>query len=73
MAFSLVSDLFFFSAFPFDRGNPELLFLGCVGGPIPQLEAVPISSRYGKQALSPLGCIFQLKPSLLGSGSFFGP
>jgi len=49
-----------FSVFPLDRNNSGLKILRWLGGPIPQLRAVPSYWRWPLQILSPLCWVFQL-------------
>ena len=64
MAFNSVSDLLFVPLFPIDRNNSELKFCRCVGGPIPQLGAMPNLWLLSRQILLPDSGIFQLISSL---------
>ena len=73
MTFPSVYVSFFVPVFPLNRNTSRLTILRYVGGPIPQLGAVPIYWRWFLQVLSPLCCIFWLKSSQLGPGSLFLP
>ena len=68
MAFPSVSAPLFVPVFPLDRSNSGLKFLRWVGGPIPQLGAMPNLWIWSLQVLSPLCWVFQLMSSLLGPG-----
>ena len=54
---------FFVPAFPLDRRDSGLKFLKWVGGPIPQLGAMPIHWIWSLQVLSPLCWVFRLMSS----------
>ena len=69
MAFPSVSAPLFVPIFPLDRSNSGLKFWRWMGGPIPQLGAVPNLWIWSLQVLSPLCWVFQLMSSLLGSGN----
>jgi hypothetical protein len=69
MTFPSISVPLFVPVFPLDRSNSGLKFLRWVGGPIPQLEAMPIHWIWSLQVLSPLCWVFQLMSSSLGPGS----
>ena len=69
MAFPSVSAPLFVPVFPLDRSNSGLKFWRWVGGPIPQLGAMPNLWIWSLQVLSPLCWVFQLMSSLLGPGS----
>jgi len=73
MAFPADSAPLFVPEFPFDRRNSGLIFLRWVGGPIPQLSAVPNHWIRSPQVLSSLRWVFWLKSSLLSPGNFLGP
>ena len=60
MAFPLVSVPLFVPVFPLDRNNSELKFWRWVGGPIPQLGAVPNCWIWSLQVLSPICWVHQL-------------
>ena len=64
VAFNSVSDLLFVPLFPIDRNNSELKFCRCVGGPIPQLGAMPNLWLLTRPILLPDSGIFQLISSL---------
>ena len=53
MAFPSVSAPLFVTAFTFARRNSGLIFLRWVGGPIPQLGAMPIHWIWSLQVLFP--------------------
>jgi len=73
MAFPSVSAPVFVPIFSFDRSSSGLIFLRWVGGPIPQLGAMPIHWIWSLQVLSPLCWVFRLMSSLLGPGNLLGP
>jgi hypothetical protein len=73
LCMAFLSVLLFVPALLFDMSNSELIFLRCVGGRIPQPEAMPMHWIWSLQVLLPLCWVFQLKFSLLGPGNFLGP
>ena len=74
MAFPSVSTLLFVHAFFFFLQEEFWInILKWVGGPIPQLGAVPIHWIWSLQVLSPICWVFWLKSSQLGQGELLGP
>ena len=73
MAFPSVSALVVIPAFPLESNSSGLKFLRWVGGPIPQLGAMPIYWRWSLQVLSPCCWVFQLMSSPLGPGRLLHP
>jgi hypothetical protein len=71
-SFSLCS-ISFVPVFPLDRNNSGLKNLRWMGGPIPQLGAMPIYWRWSLRVLSPFCWVFQLKSSPLDPGNFLHP
>ena len=69
MVFPSVSAQHFVPVFPLERSNSGLKFWRCVGGPIPQLGALPNLWIWSLQVLPPFCWAFQLISSPLGPGS----
>ena len=74
MVFPSVSALHFAPPpFPLDRNNSGLKCLRWIGGPIPQLGAVPIHWIWTLQVLSPLCWVFWLMSSPSGPENLLLP